>query len=563
MITAANKVSHKLSSIKQISIWLWNTWKGYRMQAFLNTLIGLLLVLSDLAFVWATKLSIDIATHVETSIQLHTAIAILVSVIALQLTLGICSKWVRAVLGVKAQNQMQKAVFNRLLQSQLKALRKFHTGNLLNRIERDVSDVICFLTEHIPALVNTCAQFIGAFIFLYWMDSTLACIIICILPFFLICSKLYIKKMRRLTHDVRDTESKIQAIIQESLQHTLIIKTLERIQTTIDKLTKFQRRLQGEVVTKTKYATISSGMMNLGFATGYLFTFIWGVTSLENGAITYGALLAFIQLVGQIQTPLRTLTKFIPVFIGSFTASERLMELEEIKLEPEKDNQPLNSAVGVKLENVTFSYEEESRHIFENFNFEFPPQSVTAILGETGSGKTTLIRLLLALMEPSKGNITIYEKHGESLQVAPSTRCNFSYVPQGNTLLSGTIKENLWLGDPNASETDMVNALKCAGADFVLSLPQGLDTICGEMGDGLSEGQAQRISIARALLKDSPILLLDEATSALDEETERIVIQNIIEKYSYRTLIFITHRPEVLKHCTQTLTLNKSTKSKK
>ena len=560
MITTPNKVSHKLSSIKQISIWLWNTWKGYRMQAFLNTLIGLLLVLSDLAFVWATKLSIDIATHVETSIELHTAIAILVSIITLQLILGICSKWIRAVLGVKAQNQMQKAVFNRLLQSQLKALKKFHTGNLLNRIERDVSDVICFLTENIPSLVNTCAQFIGAFIFLYWMDSTLACIIVCILPFFLICSKLYIKKMRRLTHDVRDTESKIQAIIQESLQHTLIIKTLERTQTTIEKLANFQRRLQGEVVTKTKYATISSGLMNLGFATGYLITFIWGVTSLENDAITYGALLAFIQLVGQIQTPLRTLTKFIPVFIGSFTASERLMELEEIKLEPEKDNQALNSAVGIKLENVTFSYEKDSRHIFDNFNFEFPPQSITAILGETGSGKTTLIRLLLALMNPTSGHISIYEKNGKNLQVAPSTRCNFSYVPQGNTLLSGTIRENLLLGDPNASETDMVNALECAGANFVMNLPQGLDSLCGEMGDGLSEGQAQRISIARALLKDSPILLLDEATSALDEETEKIVIQNIIAKYSYRTLIFITHRPEVLKHCTQTLTLNKSRK---
>ena len=560
MIPKTEKVNHKLSSIKQISLWLWRTWKGYRTQAFLNTLVGLLLVLSDLGFVWATKLAIDIATHVETQIELSTAIGLLITIIILQLVLGICSKWIRAILGVKAQNKMQRAVFSRLLQSQLKALKRFHSGNLLNRIERDVTDVIGFLTEHIPALVNTCAQFVGAFLFLYWMDSTLACIVICIVPFFLLCSKLYIRKMRKLTHDVRDTESRIQAIIQESLQHTLIIKTLERIQTTLDKLGLFQDKLRGEVVTKTKYSTISSSMMNMGFATGYLVTFIWGVTSLESGLITYGALLAFIQLVGQIQTPLRTLTKFIPVFIGSFTASERLMELEEIPLEPEKDNQPIKDTAGIRLENVTFSYEKESRKILEHFNFNFPPQSITAILGETGSGKTTLIRLLLALMEPQAGKISLYNEKGVLLQAAPSTRCNFSYVPQGNTLLSGTIRENLLLGDPNASEKEMKEALHCAGADFVLQLPLGIDSICGEMGDGMSEGQAQRISIARALLKDSPILLLDEATSALDEETERIVIQNIISKYNQRTLIFITHRPEVLKHCTQTLTLNKKSK---
>ena len=560
MIPTSEQVTHKLSSVKQISLWLWRTWKGYRTQAFLNTLVGLLLVLSDLAFVWATKLSIDIATHVETEISLSTAIALLITIILLQLILGICSKWIRAILGVKAQNKMQKAVFSRLLQSQLKALKRFHTGNLLNRIERDVTDVIDFLTEHIPALVNTCAQFVGAFLFLYWMDSTLACIVICILPFFLLCSKLYIKKMRKLTHDVRDSESKIQAIIQESLQHTLIIKTLERTQTTLDKLGNFQERLRGEVVTKTKYSTISSAIMNMGFATGYLFTFIWGVTSLENGLITYGALLAFIQLVGQIQAPLRTLTKFIPVFIGSFTASERLMELEEIPLEPEKDNQSFKEAAGIKLEDVTFSYEKNSRKILDHFNFDFPPQSITAILGETGSGKTTLIRLLLSLMDPQQGNISIYSEQGTQLRVAPSTRCNFSYVPQGNTLLSGTIRENLLLGDPMASEDAMKAALLCAGAEFVLHLPQGIDSICGEMGDGLSEGQAQRISIARALLKNSPILLLDEATSALDEETERTVIQNIIQEYHHRTLIFITHRPEVLKHCTQTLTLNKKIK---
>lgn len=550
-------IGHQLSSIKQIALWLWNTWKGYRLQASLNAIIGLVLVLSELAFVWATKLSIDVATHVNHDFSLQGAIALLVGILLLQQALGISAKWIRATLGVKAQNRMQQSVFGRLLQSQLKALRKFHTGNLLNRIERDVTDVISLLTEHIPALLNTLVQFVGAFLFLFWMDRTLACIVITIVPFFILCSKLYIKKMRRLTHEVRDTESHIQSIIQESLQHTLILKTLERTGTALDKLFSTQERLRKEVITKTRYSTVSFGLMNLGFATGYMVTFAWGVTNLEKGLITYGALVAFIQLVGQIQAPVRSLTKFVPVFIGAFTASERLMELEQIPLEPADDNRHLPTPAGIRVNALSFSYDTESRKIFKDFSFDFPPQSITAILGETGSGKTTLIRLMLALAEPTAGNICLYAASGENVIASPATRCNFSYVPQGNTLLSGTIRDNLRLGNPKASAEDMEKALADAGADFVFRLPKGLDTICGEMGDGLSEGQAQRISIARALLRDCSILLLDEATSALDEATERTVIQNIIKAYRHRTLIFITHRPEVLKHCTQTLELNK------
>ena len=552
---------YKLSSVKQITVWLWHTWKGYRLQAFLNALIGMILVISDLAFVWATKLSIDIATHVEKDVELSTALGILIGIILTQLILGIVSKWVRALLGVKARNKMQRTVFARLLQSEWKGMKRFHTGNLLNRIERDVSDVINFLTEYIPSLSNTCLQFIGAFLFLFWMDSTLACVVVVVLPFFIIVSKLYVRRMRSLTHDVRETESKIQSIIQESLQHTLVIKTLERTQATIDKLGFSQKKLHGEVLTKTKYSTVSSALINAGFATGYLITFIWGVTNLEKGLITYGAMLAFIQLVGKIQGPVRAMTQYIPIFIGAFTASERLMELEEIPLEPQKEDEKISQAAGIRIENLSFAYDTEGRKIFNHFDFDFPPQSVTAILGETGSGKTTLIRLLLSLIHPAEGQITLYSQQGQQITAAPSTRCNFSYVPQGNTLLSGTIRENLLLGSPNATEKDMEEALHCAAADFVFTLPKGLDTICGEMGDGLSEGQAQRISIARAILKDSPILLLDEATSALDEDTERFVIQNVIAKYNNRTLIFITHRPEVLNHCSQTLRLNKKRKS--
>ena len=552
---------HKLSSIKHLASWLWKQWKDYRLQACLNASIGIILVLSDLAFVWTTKLSVDIATGIEKSVELSTAITLLIAIVVLQVALGLCSRWIRAILGVKSENLMQRRIFSQLLQSDWKSLKSYHTGNLINRIERDVRDVVTFLTENIPSLLTTVVQFTGAFLFLFWMDSTLACIIIFILPVFLICSKLYIRKMRRLTHEVRDTESRIQSIIQESLQHTLVIKTLERVGNTIERLHGTQRQLHSQVISKTRYATLSSGLLNVGFATGYLTTFIWGVSSLQQGLITYGALIAFIQLVGQIQGPVRTLSRFIPIFISSFTATERIMELEQIPLEEHKDTvKRFPESAGIRISNLSFSYTPTSRKIFDHFSFDFPPNSITAILGETGSGKTTLIRLLLSLTSPSEGNIQIYGHDGETLPTSPQTRCNFSYVPQGNTLLSGTIRENLLLGNPDASDEMMFHALDTAGADFVRNLPERLDTRCGEMGDGLSEGQAQRISIARALLKRSAILLLDEATSSLDSETEKRVLHNIIRNHQHQTLIFVTHRHEVLKYCTQSLTLEKKQK---
>ncbi|WP_315570947.1 ABC transporter ATP-binding protein [Alloprevotella tannerae] len=545
----------QLSSYRSLLKWLWRMWKGYRTQALMNVAIGLGVVALDLLFVWATKLAIDIATGVDTQFSLRWAIFLLVCFACGQVGLGICSRWVSAVLGVRAQNKIQHDLYARLLGSGWRELRAYHTGNLLNRLETDVYTVITLLTENFPSFFTTIVKFLGAFLFLFWMDKTLALIVVVIVPFFVLCSKLYMRKLRRLTHIIRDNDSKIQSLLQESLQHVVVIKTLGRQRTMLDRLSSLQNLLYRETLRKTKYSTVSSTVINAGFIAGYMLTFTWGTVSLQRGLITYGALIAFIQLVGQIQGPARQLARYVPLFISAFTATERLMELENIHHEAAKGDRLLSGRVGLRLEHLTFAYEKGSKKIFDNFSYDFPPQSITAILGETGSGKTTLVRLLLNLIRAQAGSLYLYDAQGLRLEASPDTRCNFAYVPQGNTLLSGTIKENLLLGRPDATDEELHEALRLAAADFISELPDGIESICGEGGTGLSEGQAQRIAIARALLRRAPFLLLDEATSALDTETERRVLQNIVGTFEGRTVIVVTHRPEVLQYCTQVLDL--------
>ena len=545
--------------ISEISKYLLRLLKGNRTQTLLNTLAGVALVLLDLAFVAATKVVIDVATHHNCDFTLKQGFAMMGGIMLTRIALTLALRWIRAILGVKARNAMQRHIFKRLLNADWENLRSYHTGNLTNRMETDVADVVGFVTEDIPSLVTTLVQFTGAFLFLFSMDSTLACVVVLVVPFFLLASKLYMRKMRALTHEIREDESRIQSIVQETLLHAMVVKTLMRTAHFVKRLSAQQETLHTRVVHRTRYSTASLAITNFGFGLGFLITFIWGATSLERGAITYGAMLAFIQLVGQIQTPVRTLARFVPIFIKAFTATERLMELDAIPQESSEEASIPEGPLGISFEHVDFAYPKGKRMILRNFSFRFEAGKTTAIVGETGAGKTTLIKLTFALIHPQSGDISL-TAGASSHTINPSLRRHFCYVPQGNTLFSGTIRSNLMLGNPDATEQEMLKALKTAEATFVEDTPSGLDTRCGEAGDGLSEGQAQRIAIARALLSKGRIMVFDEATSALDGETEKRVLANISQAYPMRTLIFITHRTEVLKHADNTLHLERNNK---
>lgn len=541
-------------STKEIYAWLWLAWKGNRTQAMINAIIGLLGVMVSLTVVWGMQHAIDVSSHVISG-SIVMAVVVLGILFFADFGLHVASIWVRNLLGIKAQNRMQQHLLDRMLRSEWKGRDSYHSGDVLNRLEFDVTNVVTFLTETIPNSLSTLTLFIGAFTYLALMDWRLAIVIIAMVPFFILLSRVYVRQMRRLVKDVRTSDSKVQSVLQESIQHRVLIKTLESDDFIVNRLETTQNKLRKKVVKKTKFSIFSSTVLQFGFVLGYLIAFAWAAFRLSAGTLTFGGMTAFLQLVNKIQSPARQLTQLVPAFVSVFTAAERLMELEEVPLEKQGDAIELEAPCGIKLNNISYQYFDADTPVIKDLSFDFHPGSCTAVLGETGSGKTTLIRILLALLKPTSGSVEIYGRE-ERMELNPLMRTNFVYVPQGNTLMSGTIRENLKMGKENATEEEMNKALKKSCADFVLNLPNGLDTVCSEQGGGLSEGQAQRIAIARSLLRDKSIMIFDEATSALDPETEKQLLKNILAHHD-KTVIFITHRPAVVEYCNQVLTIEK------
>ncbi len=534
--------------------WVWDASSGYRKLILLSMLCGMFRMAVSLAFVWLCKYVIDVATH-QTAGSLSHGICLMVGCILLQLSLSAVSSRLYASTDVSLSNRMRSGLLTHLLKSRWNGRELFHSGDMLNRMEGDVSVVVRMMVGLFPSVGIVLSQLVGAAAFLLILDRRMAVVILLIMPVALVFSKLYMMKMRKITREIRETDSRVQSHMQENLQHRTLIAALERTPMILNTMGSLQLGLKRLVMQRNSYSVFSSVLVQAGFAFGYVVAFSWGVYGLNKGTVTFGMLTAFMQLVAQVQRPVVDLSKMVPSFINGLTSVERLNELYSLPLEEQGTPVQLAGPVGIRLEHVTFRYPGSEREVLHDFSHDFAPGSLTAVLGETGSGKSTLLRLLLALLQPAEGRILLYAGR-EERTASPLTRGNFIYVPQGNTLVSGSLRHNLQLGNPEATDEQMYAALHTAAADFVADLSEGLDTPCGEKGEGLSEGQAQRIAIARGLLRSGSIILLDEPTSALDAETTRLLLQRLTEKVGSKTLILITHQEQTARLCSHTVRLH-------
>ena len=517
-------------------------------------LLGIIRTLLSLTFVWVCKELVDIATG-ESQEPLGQWTAFMIACIVLQICCRIASSYCEQYGRINIQNNLRARLFYSLISSRWSGRERFGTGDAVNRLEEDIRVVSELVSSHIPAVVVTFAQLAAASTFLLFISPNLLWALVGLMIAGIIASRLSFRKLRSLSTAIRTKDGEIQQHIQEHLQNRVVALTIIGIERVMATLNTLHSALRYNTIKRLNFHSLNSALLSVSFMGGYAAAFLWGVYGIKSGAVTFGMMTAFLQLVSQIQMPLSELARKIPAFIHALSSIERLAELEN--LDPE-ENAPLcrlEAPAGILFKDVTFSYpDSHSGVLFNSFSHNFLPGTMTVVAGATGIGKSTLVRLMLGLLKPQSGSILIYGSSSNSHYASKATRCNFKYVPQGNTLLSGTILDNLLMADPKADRERIDAALHIAAADFVHSLPEGLQTICGESGSGLSEGQCQRIAIARALLQSGSVLLMDESTSSLDPATESLVLQNL-RTLSNHTIIFISHREAVMKSADSLLEL--------
>ncbi len=516
--------------------------RPHRFRILVSFIIGLIGVVASLAFVWASKKVVDVATG-DAPGELRTFVFILLGIMLMQVIARVGANYWQGVIVVKAKNDMRASMFRKVMYSTWTGKDKLHSGDTVSRLEEDIRVLVDFICESVPEVAITFTQLLAASAYVFILSPDLAWILLIIMPVAVLFSRLFFKKLRALSNEIRAADAQVQGHIQENTQRRVIVRMLGAVSRMLEKLGGMQQTVYDKTIVRLNYNAISRGFMHLGFVSGYALVFLWGVFGLRDGTIGYGTMVAFLQLVGQVQRPVAGIAQQIPSFIKALASEDRLMDIEQAEQEEDGEDIVLPGAPGVRIENLSFTYEGAHTAVVKGLDFDFTPGSMTAIVGSTGAGKSTLIRVIMALLKPDDGKVILYSD-GIQVPSGVRTRCNFMYVPQGNSLMSGTIRENLLLADPDASEEKLHEALHLAAADFVYQLENGLDTVCAEIGAGLSEGQAQRISIARALLRPGGILVLDEATSALDADTEVQLLERLGARYrGSKTILCITHRP--------------------
>ena len=563
MQTLPTRVIHQSTlstdNMRKYLRWFGRAVRPYWLSMTVMMATHVLLAGCSIAFVYISKKLVDIAVAVfggsASENGLWTWLSLMAVVILLRILLNSLRTYLQTKTEIRMKNGMRHHLFEILLHQNLDESKRFHSGDILNRIQEDVRVVSSSVAVSIPNFLGTLLQFAAALAFLLYLDLRLAVVIVVVVPVGMLIGKFISGRIRSLTLDIRSRDSKVQAHLQESIQHLTLLQTLEYAETSSSELAGLQGELYSSELRRTKFSVISRIIVSLAFQTGYAVAFMWGVLGISRGTVTYGMMTAFLQLVGQIQRPLLDMSSQIPSIIHSTASIDRILEIEKLPWDNESESVHLEGIAGIRVDNLSFSYPDSNADVFTDFSYDFKPGSRTAIMGPTGVGKSTFIRLLLALLKPREGKIELYSQN-DTVEASSATRCNLVYVPQGNSLFSGTIRENLLMGNPDATDEQLREVLHVAAADFVLELADGLDTQCFELGGGLSEGQAQRIAIARALLRSGSIMLLDEFSSALDAETEAVLMERLTSKLSEHTMIFITHRDKILDYCTDIVRLN-------
>lgn len=531
--------------------WIWTYVRRYRGTVLVHILLGLLSTGMSLGSSVASKYLIDAVTGQKAG-PIGTAAAIMAGMILSGIALRSASGLIGARLNIRVQNEIQAEVFRRILQTAWEPLEQYRSGDLLSRLTADAGAVAGGVTSFAPGFLTAAAQFAGALLIMLYYDPTMALIALISVPVTALLSRLLVGRMREHNRQMKAISSDVMSFYEDSLGNLTSIKAFGITELFYDRMRRLQERYRIEFLDYTHFSARTSAFLSLIGAAASAGCFGWGVYRLWHGAITYGSLTMFLQLASSLSGSFSSLIGLVSSAISISTSAGRVMAVTE--LPAEADGTPLAretlADAAVCIRGAAFSYQ-TGKPVLTDADFHAGPGELIALTGPSGEGKTTMLRLILGLIHPQRGTAELICGK-ERYPLSGQTRSAFAYVPQGNSMFAGTIRDNLLLTCPGADDAALDEALRTACAyDFVHALPGGLDHAVGGRGKGLSEGQAQRLAIARALLGGAPILLLDEATSALDEATEALLLQNLMNSRFVHTCIFVTHRPAAAHICSR------------
>lgn len=525
----------------------------YKKEILLYLLMGILGTVMSLVGSVLSKFVIDVVTGVDTG-GIVFALVFYVLMQVLRIVVGAVSSRIGTKISIRVGQEITAEVYDKILRTDWEALSPFHSGDLISRLNGDVGTASGAVLSLIPDLVTRLLQFFGTLGVILYYDPTLAVFALISAPVTLLTGRYAVKMMRHHNKRMRAFAGEMMVFNEESLRNLQLLKAFDRTEFYSRKHRELQEKVREASLDYNRFSIRKSTLMSLVGTVTVMACFLWSIYRLWNGYITYGTMTMFLQLSGSLSAAFSALAAMAPAFITATTAAGRIMAITRL---PDENGEDCTAAaefmekhrgkpIDLVAEDVTYYYE-DGIEVISRTGFFVNSGELVALVGPSGQGKTTLLRLLLGIVPPKTGSIALYAGE-DRLKISPCTRSFFSYVPQGNTLFSGTIRENLKMARHSATDEEICDALECACAlDFVKDLPEGLDTLIREDGGGFSEGQLQRMCIARAILSDAPFMLLDEATSALDRETEERLLENLRTFKGNRTVLVTTHRPGVLK----------------